>query len=253
MKSLAPVLAAGLFLSTALSAEPEILLEQSFSSENRSLQQLPSSSAWFGSEPDGVLVNRKGLSSAPNRHLIAYFAETEKPLSLSPGESLTLKISFSVKEPLPKGGVFRVGLFDSQGKRVTEDGQGPNNPLFQNYRGYSAHLDINSPKALSFHRRTEGLSDKLIAGNEAFGEPLLRSTGSGASFDSEKIYTANFKLTRTAQGISLTCDIPELAGYEASVEDTHHPLTTFDTVVLYGARSGMSRFTIERVEIALSK
>lgn len=255
MKSLLPLLSVGLLLSTsaAFPAEPEILLDQSFANGNRSLQQLPSSGAWFVSEPDGLLVNRKGLSSAPNRHLISYFAEAEKPISLSLGGSLHLKVSFSVKEPVPKGGVLRLGLFDSQGKRISGDGEGPSNPIFENYRGYSAHLDLNSPKALSLHRRAEGISDKLISGNEAFGEPLLRSTGQGGQFESDRAYTANFKLTRTAQGISLACDIPELAGYAATAEDNQHPLTSFDTIVFYGARSGMSRFVIEQVELSREK
>jgi hypothetical protein len=253
MKLILPstLLAAGFLLGApfAFAAQPAILLEESFSNGNRTVQQLPSSAAWFVSEADGVLQNKRGLSSAPNRHLLAYIAETGKPVSLSVGESLVLQLSFSAREPLPKGGVFRIGFFDSGGKRITSDGAGPSNPAFLGYKGYSAHLDFNSPKALSLHRRSEAISDKLIAGNEAFGEPLLRSTGTGGQLESDVVYTVNFKLTRTAGGITLACDMPEFDGFTATFDDTQNPLTTFDTIVIYGARSGMSRFTLDRIKI----
>lgn len=234
---------------SGFAAQPQILLEESFTNGNRTAQQLPSSAAWFVSEADGVLQNKRGLSSAPNRHLLAYIAEIDKPISLSVGESLVMQLSFSAREPLAKGGVFRIGFFNSGGKRIDGDGAGASNPAFLGYRGYSAHLDFNSPKAISFHRRSEGISDKLISGNEAFGEPLARSTGTGSQLQSDSIYTLNFKLTRTASGITLSCDIPEFDGYSASFDETHQPLTTFDTIAIYGARSGMSRFTLDRIKI----
>jgi len=245
------LLAAGLLAGSPLSfaAHAEILLEESFANGNRTMQQLPASAAWFVSEADGVLQNKRGLSSAPNRHLLAYIAETDKPVSLAVGESLILQLSFSAKEPLTKGGVFRIGFFNSGGKRITSDGAGPSNPAFLGYKGYSAHLDFNSPKAISFHRRSEGISDKLIAGNEAFGEPLSRSSGTGGQLQSDSVYTLNFKLTRTAGGVTLSCDVPEFDGYSATFDDTQEALTTFDNIVIYGARSGMSRFTLDRIKI----
>jgi hypothetical protein len=248
--SVRTLLSAGLLISvSAFSAQPDILLEQNFANGNRATQQLPASAAWFVSEADGVLQNKRGLSSAPNRHLIAYFAETEKPVSLAVGESLVLQLSFSAREPLPKGGVFRMGFFNSDGKRIAADGAGSSNPAFLGYQGYTAHLDFNSPKAISFHRRSEGISDKLIAGNEAFGDPLSRSTGTGAQFQSDTFYTVNFKLTRTAGGVTISCDVPEFGDFAATTDDSQNPVTTFDTIVIYGARSGMSRFALDRIRI----
>lgn len=243
---------AGLLVGPALAVadQPEILLEQNFTTTaKRSTQDLPSSAAWFVSEADGVLQNKRGLSSAPNRHLVAYFAETVRPVTLAVGESLSLQLSFSVREPLAKPAVFRIGFFNSGGKHLAVDGAGPSNEAFTGYQGYSAHLDFNTAKAISFYRRTEGLSDKLIAGNEAYGDALLRGAGAGAQFQSDMVYTLNFKLTRTAGGMTLSCDIPELNGYEATVDDTQKPFVAFDTVVIYGARSGMSRFTLDRIKI----
>lgn len=237
------------FASSAFAAQPEVLLEQNFANGNRATQQLPGSAAWYLSEADGLLQNKRGLSAAPNRHLIAYFAETGKPVSLAVGESLVLQLSFSAREPQAKPGVFRIGFFDSGGNRITSDGGGSSNPAFLGYKGYSAHLDFNSPKAISLHRRSDGISDKLIAGGEAYGEPLQRGTGTGAELKSDAVYTINLKLTRTADGITLACDVPEFGDYAATADDSQSPVTTFDTIVIYGARSGMNRFAIDRIKI----
>jgi hypothetical protein len=44
-------------------------------------------------------------------------------------------------------GDFRLGVFDSRGKCVTKDGGGPNQKLFEGYRGYQVRFSPNVPKS----------------------------------------------------------------------------------------------------------
>lgn len=231
-------------------AEPAgTLLDEKFSTADRTLQQLPESAAWYISEAEGFTKSGKGLAITPNRHALAYFSEAGQPVSLKVGESITAELAFSARDPERKGGVFRIGLLNSGGKRTTEDGSGAANALFRDYQGYAAFLDFDAPTAMSLYRRQGETSDKLISGNEAYGDALIRGGGKGGKFEGNAVYTVKFRVTRTSEGLEISGQIPEFDGYEARTVATHDPVTSFDTIVIYGARSGMSRFTLDHLKI----
>jgi hypothetical protein len=149
----------------------------------------------------------------------------------------------------PLNSVFRIALLDSGGKRTTEDGSGAANALFRDYKGYAAFLDFDAPTAMSLYLRKGELSDKLISGNEAYGDALVRGEGKGGKFEANTDYTVKFRVTRTSAGLEIFGQVPEFDGYEAKAMDTDAPVSSFDALVIYGARSGMSRFTLEEVKI----
>lgn len=247
---LLPALACVLGISAQAQAEPATTqLDERFSTSDRTSQHLPESAAWFVSEADGFSKSGKGLTITPNRHALAYFSESGQPITLKAGESLDVELTFSVRDPEKKGGVFRIGLLDSGGKRIAEDGAGAANAVFREYKGYAAFLDFDAPTAMSLYRRKGELSDKLISGNEAYGEALIRGGGKGGKFEGNTDYTVKFRVTRTSGGLEISGQVPEFDGYETKTVDTDDPVSSFDALVIYGARSGMSRFTLEQVKI----
>lgn len=225
------------------------LLEEAFSGGERLVQNLPLSVAWYASESDGVRCNATGLTAKGNRHLVAYFAAPEKFVNLEAGDSLTAEITFAVKATVNSVGTLRIALLNSAGQRLSQDDAGPASPLFSGYTGYGVFLNLNWKSALSLVRRSAGASEKLISSNDAYATTLLKQTGRGAELVSETLYTAILTLTRTARGVEISFALPSFEGYSTSVTDSTHPVTSFDTIVLYGAKSGMSGYTIKSVTI----
>jgi len=224
-------------------------MDDSFSDGERSTQNLPSSAAWFSSERDGTGCNSSGLVSAPNRHLLAYFAEPSKPVELRDGQPLTVRLLFSVKKPLSRATAFRVALLDSGRARVRADGRGSVNPIFEGDAGYGAFLNFNTGSAISIFRRGAGISGKLISGQDAYAKPLVTSEGHGAAFADGQDYTLKLTLLKQGGTVKIACGVEELEGYRTETQESADPVTAFDTVVIYGARSGMSGFTIKSVTV----
>lgn len=235
--------------ASSLFAAP--VLEQNLRKAGRSAQNPPESVAWFSSEEDGVRDGANGLFSAPNRHLLAYITNPGSFVEIAPGSSLTLEIVFTVRAPESRPIVFRVALLNSggAGRRVEADGSGAINPLFESYAGYAAFLSFDRPSAMSLERRNAGLSGKLINGGDAFDVSLAKDAGQGGAFVEKQPYTLRLKLSRTEQGMAVTCSVAELDGYEAEGIDLKSPVTAFDTIVIFGARSGMSGFTVQSVSV----
>ena len=251
-KSVLSILATASLLATPLHAE-ETILQQTFSDGERSTQMLPSSAAWFTShESEKVAVKKGSLVSDPNRHLIAYFADPDDLAELKEGESLTLTVEMSVSKPEANYSVLRIGLFNSGGSdsRVTADNEGIINKKFQTYTGYAAFLDFGQATALTLVRREGDVSDRLIHSSEAFPTTLLKSAGQGGDFVDDEPFTLIFKVSREEGGMRVSCEVADRDGFQADAVDTGSPITTFDTIVLQGARLGMKDFAIKSVTLS---
>lgn len=226
------------------------LLSETFEEGKLAVQDLPNSAQWFNSESGGIKSGPTGLEVQPNRYVLAYFTEAGNPVELEVGQSLSVRVSFSVTDPINRPSVFRVAVLNSgdETNRVFRTGAGQERPEFMDYVGYGAFLNLNWRTALSLTRRDRDLSEKLINGNEPF-EVLLGDTGRGATFSSDTPQTLTMTITRQSEGVEVSASVEEFDDYAGTIVDTSQALTTFDTVVIYGARSGMNGFSIQDVTV----
>lgn len=119
-------------------AQAGTFLDERFTDGERSTQNLPDSAAWYleaGSSAYTSSVSNQSwniLPPSPPSRISAVTVFSAAPVSLSPGESLTVSLRL---RPTHAQGTFRVGIFDSGGARLTSDVVG-SSKLFTNYRGY---------------------------------------------------------------------------------------------------------------------
>jgi len=246
-----------LVAQTPAAATPtgERLLSERFQPGRRLVAKLPETAAWYCSSGNGIHNQQAGLTVSANRHLLAYFRPDQAPLELKPGQTLRAEFRFSVSDPVASNTTMRFALLYSGGnaRRVTADNVGLANPLFAGYTGYGAFLNLGRSTAVSFFQRDDNVTPatgKLIHGNDDYAA-LAINLGTGADLAPDTAYTGRFDLTRTAQGLRIAFSIAELPGYTAEYTDTVSPYLRFDTVVLFGSPSGMSRYKVESVDLTL--
>jgi hypothetical protein len=236
-------------LCIATAAHADTLLSESFTAGERLTQNLPDTVAWYTAYASSGISDSSGdLVSADNRHTLAYFTDAGAPVELGENDSLTLTFSFSLDTPAAVYTGFRIGLFDSQNNRIAADNMGSSAAAFSNYTGYAAFLHIQQGSAMQFHKRTGGLSSKLIHASDPF-TALTGSLGTGTTFVSGQEYTGTLTLLRTASGMKMSCSVAGEDGYSAEYTDISAPSATFDTLVFYGAGSAVDGYTLTNVEI----
>lgn len=216
--------AALLLLAAPLGAvQAGTLLNEQFADGERSTSNLPDSAAWYleaGSTAYTSSVSDHAwniLPPAPPSRISAVTVFSAVPVSLHPGESLTVALRLRPTHPR---GTFRVGLFDSGGARLTSDGVG-SSKLFTPYRGYEV---TGSPAGgASVSARTKPAGGLW---NPAAFSPLASSTG---SLQEDAGYPVELTIARDGEGkFHLSASV---AGVRCAASGAQG-IDTFDTVAI---------------------
>jgi hypothetical protein len=248
------------FASGSLHAQ--VLLNDTFSDNERSTQNLPTSAAWYvggssgatTSAATGQLVTTTGTSAGANTNLAAYFTTSGSPQTLLVGETVTLSfsVSFAGASFVPAADAFRFGLFNSGGNRVTTDlttGNGAD-AAFNSWTGYSAWVPVGNVTSTSAAiRERTGTSTTLYAGGA--NPPLATVAYTANTLQLSTTYTGNLSITRNTSNSTISFD---LGGVTTSFSDTTGNYFTFDSVAFFGTGGAFGTngtFTLDNVSVSV--
>jgi endoglucanase len=225
-------LASLLLAGSPVNAQAGTLLDEQFADGERSTQNLPQSAAWYleaGSRAHSSTVADQTwniLPPSPPSRISAITVFSGAPVSLSPGETLTVSLRL---RPTQARGTFRVGLFDSGGARLTSDVVG-NSKLLANYRGYDIAGSPEGGAVLSV--RSKSASGLWTA--SAF-QPLASAAG---ALQEDAGFPVSLTIERDAEGkIRLSASVAGVACTAAGGTE----VSAFDTIaVLIDGQMGLT-------------
>jgi len=230
-------------------ADAVLLLNDTFSDGERLTQNLPTSARWFtGGATGTVTSSASGLTftdtSPTKATAMAYFS----PSTLSIGQSITLSFNYQFQTVANSDNAFMFGLYNSGGSRLTTDGLGFNNALFNNYTGVATSgvfgVDPSGPGRDHIEARFEGGNNLLSIGTYEEGEQYKQS---GAATPGT-LYAASMQVTRTAEGVTVESKV----GNTDIVQNfSGTNLAKFDAVGIFSNGSTGS-FTVDGVKVELT-
>lgn len=237
-------------------AEAETLLDQTFSQNERPVQDLPTSAAWFTNahmDSFGVADGKLELGK-PGVTAIAYFTQEGSAVKLEEGDTLVLETEFTIREPAgSRGSSVRIGFFNSGENRVTADAKDSTWNRFMGYTGYATFFDAisNNNASISILRRNADLSDNLIGAGSAFAVSLGSAGGRAKMVDGVS-YKLTFSLSFAGGGLTASVLMVGEDGSSRSVEftDTQDPHRVFDTLVLSGAGTVYRSISYSHIKIS---
>jgi len=253
MKSLLRLLAAAALLPACVSAQT--LVSDSFADAERSTQNLPSSLQWFASFSSSMSVSSGALRLSPTNNTVRAATAYFTPVALELGQAITLSLTFTptvtAETNSPNG--LRLGLFDSDGARLTGDG----NPTDNTYRGYAVFLNPLTNSARIFERVGTGALLTSL-GNDIYdtANPLASGSAVGETlrFEAGESYTASLTVARTTDNrwlIGFALSGGNIGSYSFWGEDTANVVTRFDTIS-FGLNSDMGATDFTNVSVTLT-
>jgi hypothetical protein len=241
-----------LFACASMQAQAVNLLNETWSSGQRDVQNLPNSARWYSSSPGDVTVARGSLTqrTPSTAFVIAYFTNGA-PVTLEPGQTLEVKYSYSITGIASSGGLFRAGVFNSTaGGRIKADTFGTNKREFTGYRGYLVNKANISRGSVSLQKRVSTTSSNLMSAIAAY-------SGVGDSYSnwpgllSGITYNASLSITRNRDdSVTLVSTLSDPNGeiYNVSRTDSSDTCISFDTFAMaLGGDSG-DAFVLRSVE-----
>ncbi|EIP97694.1 hypothetical protein OpiT1DRAFT_02141 [Opitutaceae bacterium TAV1] len=247
------------------------ILAEDFTSD-RLTSNLPTTSTWYTSgSTDNInydTTNGGSITqtvSGTTGNLLTYFRDAGSPVSLVVGETLSVKFNFRLSGVVDANNIFRVGILNSRGSRVTADNMGSYNAIFSQYRGYAALFnpgddnDQDGVPPASIYQRSRNNSN-LINSSSAFSSDPLATGGAATVLSDDTSYTGIFSVTRTSDtAMSITFSILNGSGtiqlFQLSATDNSgNGYTDFDTFAItgMGGTSSLNSFTLENVTISVS-
>jgi hypothetical protein len=240
-------------LALAMAAAPlaadSILLDDYWSTGVRTVQNLPTRSAWYSSSTDRLyssVGSLTGVLEGSSRLWLTYFTDGE-PFALADDETLRVSVTFTPQGVNAGNSNYglRVGLFNyADGTRVPADGMSSSGANGAGVEGYLLNMNfapsfgVNNP--LQIRRRVGTSSDNLMG--SVPGSPVIYSdplaTGGGVSgaagFQSGVTYRLDFSVTRNGAGAEVTVRISDATGWlvEVSALDADAPVTAFDALAI---------------------
>jgi pectate lyase len=200
-------LAAIALLTTQIPAHATVILDDTFATGTRNVQNLPTSSAWYFSSGGSVTASPGAMSMAMGSSAIlgvTYFAPNNAPVSLAVGDSLlaTINFTFNNVDTTNSGSGFRFAVCDFGTTRSTADlssnsGQGTNVQAYALFQNMSATFSSANPMAIM--KRTT-LTDPSLLGTGGDWTTLASGPGNISSFPgftSGSQYSLQITLQRT--------------------------------------------------------
>ncbi len=236
-KTVSLVLTGMALMSTHASAD--ILVNDTFSDNERSTQSLPSSVQWFGGSATNTLAVSGGalvlpsVTDAKTGGAMGFFTADDSPLTLNVGD--TLKLSFSIAIPVgvqTGDNQFWYGFLDSTaGSRPTVDGSFDNS----RYNAYTGYL-ASSPLA-GAHSARNKIVQRFGGANNLINTGFVSQIGAAAATPNLAAGTYTFSLTMvrdSATQITLTSDMGGVQLIRVDDATDDQPLlTAFDSVFIW--------------------
>jgi hypothetical protein len=276
--------AAGLVFLVARLAADTVLLDETFTSPDRSTQNLPAAAAWYAATAAehvahdpvaGTFTLQAAASGA--RHILAYFtAAGAAPVALQPGETLRLEYDISFVNPdpntvSPTSNPFRLGLFNANlaatgAPRVDADDLGGVNTTntgtyYDSYVGYRfdtiLHSNTSNPQ-MRVYRRASGFSNSaLLVISTAYSGALAATDVPQATFPGG-LYHGVVEIHRGGNGaVSFTHRLRSADEAWAidiligGVDNSAAAVSSFDTVAFALNTRVAEAFVLHRVGITV--
>lgn len=240
---LAGLLLVGLMNAPCLRAAETVLLDDSFTDQERSTQNLPASGRWYH---QGNAVAATRLATAPalgsqelqvrgtgqDALINTYFAPAGSPVQLEVGDIITVSFDLALSVVPNAADVVRFGLFNSQGNRPPGDDArnifdfNPN--YFFAYRGYSTRFNPGSTAGnLNLFRRfsNDGTTPLNSLGNAQVGD---NNGGVSLGLSANQAFPVSLSITRI-DATTVTI-VAEINGRTVSRTDTAATATAFDAL-----------------------
>ena len=197
----------------ACSSRATVILDDTFADGSRTNQNLPTDAAWFVSTPSSWKTAMNALTETNSTSAImavTYFgANTNAPVSLAVGDTLTVTMNFTFNNVAGQNGSsgFRIGVYDfadssNSPKWATSDLSG-SGVLGNGVKGYSLFqnfgVTFNSASPMDIRSRTN-LTSTTLLGTSGDHESLVTGPGSIANFPgftNTGQYALTFVLFRT--------------------------------------------------------
>ncbi|MES2920362.1 MAG: immunoglobulin domain-containing protein [Verrucomicrobiota bacterium] len=255
-----------LFL-TAISAQADVLLDDSWADATRSDTALTAESAWHASSSASLTAAAGSLTgttaSGSSRSWWTHFTENPAvPVSLLQGETLKVTLRFTPVgvNATNSSRALRIGLFDfSGGTRTTADNS---SPAGEGVAGYALNMNFGQTFGvagpISIRERTTVSSSDLMG---SAGDFTTLPDGDGGAADgspgfvSGALHTLEWSITRTTAGAEITATFSRSDGWSITHTATDDsPVVDFDGFALRPANSAQtatsfvfSRITVEKL------
>jgi hypothetical protein len=181
------------------------IVNDDFSSGVRNVQSLPNQMAWYKDNSsgtsltvsDGAMTQTAGTSAGMSLAHFGTNATGTIPVNLAVGDQLTVAFSFtfdgtSFGTSWNSGTALRVGLFDSGGSRISEDGFSGSSSAFSGYDGYM--LAMGSSGTRLYDRTGTGA---LLSALGEYTTLLNETDVGGALITTGTLYSGTFTVARS--------------------------------------------------------
>ncbi len=251
------------------SAAGSVVINETWSDGDRTNQDLANNSmAWFSSAGGSTVDDGVGFmtqnTGGGGRHILGYFTDAGSPVALGVGEFL--RVDFLISFDFTSGNTnfaldnndFRMGAWDSQGARVTEDNHAGtsssnNNVAFENYTGYIFAGGLDSSRSISLRKKNAPSDGILIASTGVYS--TLGSTQSDhTSVAYNTIYAGRLEIERTDTDtvtLAYSLDDGETVFAAISRTDSSDPYVSFDTVGFVLGSNVADGYTLSQVQISV--
>lgn len=257
----------GAVLAPLMQAQTTILSED-FSTD-RTVQNLPNASAWYYSKTSNFVSQSDGkLTVATNSseggtisNLVTYFTDSST-VNLGVGDRLSMNFSFQMERGavIDGNGLFRVGVYNSGGSRLTADGLGQTNSIYNGYRGYTFGIDTRrsnreAPLRLYDRDKNNATLSSITNAHTQVGD-VQGSWATNAAFVNGSDYLGSLVITRSTTDsitISLVITGEGIGSNYAGSWTINGGYTSFDTFALMtGNATGLLNFSIDNLDITLA-
>ncbi|MCC5805196.1 MAG: hypothetical protein JJU00_02605 [Opitutales bacterium] len=246
-----PLLASA--FACGVQATPTVLLDDTFSTGTRGVQNLPDQSAWYASSAERLTVQNgalEGVMDGSSRLWMTYFTDGA-PTALEDGEVLRVAMDFEVTAPNAgnENRGLRIGLFNyAAGTRVTEDGISSSGANGTGVTGYLVNMNfaqtfgVDNP--LQIRRRMGDaaaftVNDNLMGSVPASGlysDTLGQGGGAAGSpgFQAGVVYTMEITVENSGGAAVTTYRFSNSAGWsiEAKATDAATSVLAFDALAI---------------------
>lgn len=243
----------------------DVLINETWADADRLNQDIPANSlAWYSSSGASNVVVGAGFltqnTGSSGRHLVAYFTPSGTPAEIAVGETMQVQftVNFARATPLGTGNDFRMGVWNSQGERVSVDSHagtssGSPNAAFINYTGYIFAGGVDASRSISLRKKPAATDGILIASTSPYitlGTTATDHTTLVPNTD----YYGLLSLSRVSAdtlSISYTMHDGTTTFTSISRDDGDTPYVAFDTVAFIIGGNVADSFTLRQVEISI--
>lgn len=253
-----------------------VLVNETFSDNNRSGNNLPDSLDWHYGAHNSTSANAfTELSITPGSGSLTWdhtngsgvssysaiwghFTPSGSPLTIEEGEQLKLSfnVTFSGGDFVTGAGNFRWALLNSNGSRISTDFAGNNatgiasGSTFSGWRGYEGQTAV--------HNTSPGSNSLLTRERTTNGNGLFTSSSWNALSGSSKTapitsagssLLVTLELTRTAGGMQVLASYGGISTVLV-LDDT--PVTAFDTISFFTLDGGTQDITLSNIQLELT-